>query len=83
MKLRKSLIFYQGVPINQITKKKLNRLANKTGEPIEYTMLDEGEWPQCLHSRCDDCKGSGVKKDGQMCIHSISCQCKKHHNARH
>lgn len=31
MKLRKSLIFYQGVPINQVTEKKLNRLANKTG----------------------------------------------------
>ena len=29
----------------------------------------------CLHKRCPDCGGTGIKIDGEMCIHSISCLC--------
>lgn len=31
----------------------------------------------CLHKTCTDCQGSGKKKDGQVCIHYISCPCNK------
>lgn len=47
-----------------------------------FVMINKGESPTCLHSNCEDCKGSGVKQDGAMCIHSISCQCDKHREAR-
>jgi len=31
----------------------------------------------CLHQTCSECKGSGVKKDGSICAHYISCPCEK------
>lgn len=31
----------------------------------------------CLHDKCPTCKGTGRKPDGQMCIHYLSCMCKK------
>ena len=30
----------------------------------------------CLHKACPRCSGGGVDKDGQGCIHMISCPCK-------
>lgn len=29
----------------------------------------------CMHKNCPSCKGSGVKSDGGLCIHSMSCPC--------
>lgn len=29
----------------------------------------------CLHYSCSDCKGTGQKKNGGVCIHMISCLC--------
>ena len=34
-------------------------------------------WRPCLHDSCPDCLGTGVKLDGSMCIHGISCPCPK------
>lgn len=31
----------------------------------------------CMHDNCPECNGSGVKKTGGACIHSISCPCPK------
>lgn len=31
----------------------------------------------CLHDSCAECIGTGIKNDGAMCIHYISCPCKK------
>lgn len=31
----------------------------------------------CLHEQCEQCNGTGTKKNGQPCIHMISCPCKK------
>ena len=31
----------------------------------------------CLHNSCPECNGSGIKEDGSMCIHNISCNCDK------
>lgn len=30
---------------------------------------------ECLHKSCPECKGTGKKKNGEMCIHMISCPC--------
>lgn len=29
----------------------------------------------CLHMRCIECNGSGNKKNGEICVHFISCNC--------
>jgi hypothetical protein len=34
-------------------------------------------WRPCLHDSCPECLGTGVKRDGSMCIHNISCPCPK------
>jgi hypothetical protein len=33
------------------------------------------KWRPCLHDGCPECIGTGVKKDGSVCIHNISCPC--------
>lgn len=32
---------------------------------------------KCLHDNCPECKGSGIKATGGICIHMISCSCTK------
>lgn len=32
---------------------------------------------KCLHDNCAECKGTGLKLNGQPCIHMISCPCAK------
>ena len=34
-------------------------------------------WRPCLHDSCPDCLGTGVRRDGGICIHGISCPCPK------
>ncbi len=36
------------------------------------------EHGECLHDRCSQCNGTGIRKDGLgACIHMISCSCQK------
>jgi len=34
-------------------------------------------WRPCLHDTCSSCFGTGMKSDGSMCVHYISCTCPK------
>ena len=34
-------------------------------------------WRPCMHDQCTECHGTGVRRFGGMCIHSISCPCPK------
>lgn len=48
----------------------------------EALALDESypfkrEEKPCLHDACNECHGSGRKKDGTTCFHYISCPCPK------
>lgn len=29
----------------------------------------------CLHRLCSQCHGNGVKQNGEICVHFISCNC--------
>lgn len=31
----------------------------------------------CMHDQCTECVGTGIKHDGGICIHHISCPCSK------
>mgnify|MGYP001767696399 CR=1 FL=1 len=35
------------------------------------------DWRPCLHDGCPECSGTGIKRDGGICIHGISCPCPK------
>ena len=39
--------------------------------------IQEMNWSPCLHDSCPDCIGTGVKADGSICVHNISCPCSK------
>ncbi len=34
-------------------------------------------WRPCLHDSCPECVGTGIKKNGSICVHNISCPCPK------
>jgi hypothetical protein len=34
-------------------------------------------WRPCLHDGCSECVGTGVRRDGSICVHNISCPCPK------
>lgn len=38
---------------------------------------DHIPWRPCLHDGCPECVGTGIKKDGSMCVHHMSCPCPK------
>lgn len=31
--------------------------------------------PECLHTQCTECHGTGRKENGETCVHFISCPC--------
>ena len=31
----------------------------------------------CMHDSCPECIGTGIKKDGSLCVHMMSCTCPK------
>lgn len=34
-------------------------------------------WRPCLHDQCIECVGTGLKRDGSICVHYLSCPCPK------
>ena len=55
---------------------KETNMSNYTNndENIYNEKIDMTE-QKCLHDSCPDCHGSGVKKNGEICVHWISCPC--------
>lgn len=47
-----------------------------------FLLEDFKEKQVCAHETCTSCNGTGKKKNGDMCIHMISCPCKKCSNIR-
>lgn len=35
----------------------------------------ERPWQPCMHNGCSECAGTGIKRNGTPCIHTISCPC--------
>jgi hypothetical protein len=66
----------------------MERLKNMTSEEIFNTAVQAGIYTpngklteyyrqptDCLHIKCHECNGTGVKSDRTSCIHMISCRC--------
>lgn len=44
---------------------------------LDWVKNNHNNINDCRHKNCSQCHGTGIKKDGQQCIHMISCSCKK------
>ena len=53
----------------------LKRRQREHLDSIRYA--HDHTWQPCMHDQCPECVGTGVKKDGSMCIHGIACPCPK------
>lgn len=51
-------------------------LKRRQLERLAGVRNDKG-WQRCQHDECPECIGTGVKKNGDHCIHAISCPCPK------
>lgn len=52
-------------------------LKQRQKEHLDNVYNNKQNWRPCLHDSCPECLGTGIKKDGTMCIHNISCPCPK------
>lgn len=52
-------------------------LARRQAEHLRSIRPDNTYWRPCLHDACSSCVGTGVRRDGSPCVHSISCPCQK------
>ncbi len=34
-------------------------------------------WKPCRHDGCTECVGTGIKSNGQVCVHMLYCDCPK------
>jgi len=53
-------------------------LAERQRQHLENILgYKKGNWRPCMHDQCTSCYGTGIKHDGSMCVHCISCPCPK------
>lgn len=57
--------------IEKILKEWLNKEGSKTGNTEDLFTQE------CLHDSCPECHGTGTRRNGNMCVHNISCPCPK------
>lgn len=65
--------------VNPMNKKEYEEdLARRQKEHLDSIAAREEElWQPCMHDSCPDCVGTGIKRDGSICVHYISCDCRK------
>ena len=47
---------------------------------VDQRPCNEKGWDfnsSCMHDRCPECHGTGVRSTGGSCVHMISCPCPK------
>ncbi len=55
-------------------------LKRRQKEHLDKVRMSRGDYQptsRCLHDGCPECIGTGVKRDGTPCVHSIACLCHK------
>ncbi len=67
------------VPSSNIDREQYEQdLARRQKEHLDnISNRKNANWRPCLHDGCPDCLGTGIKRDGSMCVHGISCPCPK------
>lgn len=69
MKLKKDEIIKMLIESNR-------HLSQNTYTAIAYD-YSYSATSTCIHDNCADCNGTGYRKGGGLCVHSISCPCPK------
>lgn len=57
-----------------LRRRQAEHLAKLRLNPTHPSLLP---WKPCQHDACTECIGTGIKADGQPCVHGIACQCPK------
>lgn len=53
-------------------------LARRQEEHLNRARQGQGHSPRaCAHNQCSQCIGTGIKRDGSLCVHMISCSCRR------
>ena len=67
------------VSMYKLTIKKIydEHIKQKQKEHLNDIQNNPTAWRPCMHEQCPDCVGTGIKKDGSVCIHGIACPCPK------
>uniref|UniRef100_A0AAU8GI65 Antitermination protein Q n=1 Tax=Salmonella phage vB_SEnST11_KE23 TaxID=3161174 RepID=A0AAU8GI65_9CAUD len=60
----------------EILKKRFS-IPTAVGDDLKKIGDLVGAGSKCLHDACPQCGGTGVRKDGSLCFHGISCPCDK------
>lgn len=57
-----------------------NKLTKKQQEHLRKALRwkEKEESVPCRHDECTQCYGTGVKINGERCVHYLSCNCPKH-----
>ena len=55
--------------------KKETDLQKIQREHLAKVAKNLGDGSDCMHNQCPQCHGTGVRSDGQACVHMISCPC--------
>ena len=56
----------------------IHPFSTKSNIPLNIANLwFDNSSDTCIHDGCSSCKGAGIKTDDSICIHAISCPCKK------
>jgi hypothetical protein len=50
-------------------------LARRQREHLRQ--VTDQNWQPCMHDQCPECHGTGIRRDGGVCVHSLSCPCPK------
>lgn len=51
-------------------------LARRQKEHLD-SLRQNQFWKPCAHDSCPECVGTGIKKTGGPCMHSLYCDCPK------
>lgn len=62
--------------LGHVVKGIINRLKTNLDKIDSQNVFIERK-DKCLHDNCEECHGSGRKKDGSPCIHFVHCNCLK------
>ena len=52
-------------------------LKKRQEEHLKQVNNSKTDWKPCLHDECSECHGTGIKLNGGVCFHFISCSCPK------
>lgn len=50
-------------------------LKERQRRHLENVKTGGERWQPCLHDGCAECHGTGIRHDGSICAHAISCPC--------